>query len=110
MDSDLPIFERITNLWTSAGSSLPGWQPTLEECILWLDHQHLSRSVNTFQSDLSNNGSKILSMGDRIQLGIPCQRAERKRKSDLDILKTQYNQSARIQPAPELLEAIWQEL
>jgi hypothetical protein len=111
MDSDRPIFERIANLWTSAGSPLSRWQPSLEECVLWLDHKHLTRSVNTFQSDLSDGGSKVLSMGDRIQLGIPCQRAERRRKSDLDALKEQYNQSAKgTQPAPELLEAIWREL
>jgi hypothetical protein len=61
--------------------------------------------------DLADNIPNVLPMGDRIQLGIPCQRAERARKSDLAALEQVYrnaNKEATLSPAS--LEAIWREL
>src|SRR5690349_9547595 len=93
MATERSLFQRITDLSCprSTNRSLEvRWQPSVEQCVEWLDLHHLTREVRTYQPPQSPGAENLFVMGDRIQFGIPCQRAERLRKPDLDALRKQY--------------------
>lgn len=113
MAAEPSLFQRITDLSCprSKNRSLDArWQPSVAQCVEWLELHHLTREVRTYQPPQSPSAENLLVMGDRIQFGIPCQRAERLRKADLDALRKQYLAEHKA-PAlsPAALDAVWKE-
>ena len=83
------IFDKIAQLG-SGGARLPRWQPSVEECVLWLNEQGLTRTVHSFQSDPSRDPAMLLGPSRPVMLGVPIHRAERRHKVDLEELKKHY--------------------
>ncbi len=86
----------------------PSAVPSVEDCLPWLEHEGLTRSVPSYQPPDSLNGDEVLPMGQRVLRGVPCQRAERWKKAELDDLKKRYKPSEG-HPSHAVLEAIWHE-
>lgn len=87
------------------------WQPSVESCIPWLEEMGLTRKCESYQPATTEDGTSLLEMGNRLQAGIPCHRAERKNKSQLDMLRrNKEKESEEVWvPSPESLQHIWNE-
>src|SRR4051812_1308083 len=113
MTTQRSLFQRITDVARSGSANRvagPKWQPSVEQCVEWLHLHELTREVHTYQADFSPATESLLAMGDRIQFGVPCQRAERIRKPELDALRKQYlveRKGSTLTPAA--LDAVWRE-
>jgi hypothetical protein len=110
------IFEKIVRLEPKKAANVPSghqrakWQPSVEECVGWLEKRGLTRTGRSYQSDPSRDPASLLSPGNPITLGIPSHRAERKSKAELDYLKKHHTASQGSPPTGELLDKLWREL
>ncbi len=93
MASNPSIFDKIAHLG-SGGARLQKWQPSVEECVLWLNEQGLTRTAHSYHSDPSRDPAMLLGPGNPVMLGVPSHRAERRRKADLEELKKHYKGQA----------------
>ena len=85
------------------------WQPSVESCIPWLEEMGLTRECESYQPTATEDGTSLLEMGNRLQAGIPCHRAERKNKSQLDTLKRERKKRSDDIVSAESRRQIWNE-
>lgn len=113
MTTERTLFQRIADLGCAGSTNMalqPRWQPSVEHCIEWLEVHKLTREVHTYQADCPPDAANLLAMGDRIQFGVPCQRAERIRKPELDALRKEYLAARKASTlTPAALNAVWKE-
>jgi len=108
------IFDSIAQLAASStrpGHRFPRWQPSVEECVRWLNKEGLTRAGQSYQTDQLRDPAGLLGQGNPVTLGIPSHRAERRRKTDLDSLRKQHkeqNQGSRL--SEDDLDKLWREL
>ena len=102
------IFQEIETLACSSAPSNPRakWQPSIGDCVCWLEAQGLTRSVDPYQIHVAENTPRLPPA--QIQLGLPCQRTEKSPKAVLEDLKKKYAQSY-IAPTGATLERLWRE-
>lgn len=114
METTPTIFDRIVGLGSgsrSFGHRAPRWQPSVEECVVWLEKEVLTRAGRSYQPDSSRDPAGLLASGNPVAFGIPSHRAERRRKADLDSLKQHYkDQSKGPRPSSEAMDRLWNEL
>jgi len=90
MPSKSSIFERIAGLAASSGFRLSRWQPSVADCVRWLHEEGLTRDGHSLQADAKRDPEGLLDLGNPRVLGVPSHRVEKRRKSDLAVLKNQY--------------------
>ena len=94
-----------------AGARVPKWQPSVEECVIWLRKAGLTRAAHSYQTDPLRDPGMLLGRGNPVKLGIPSHRAERRRKTELDSLKEHYRkQHQGTRPSQTNLDQLWKEL
>lgn len=112
MAATTSIFDRITQLGagvTVMGVRLPLWQPSVADCVLWLQREGLTRDGHSLQPDPRRDPEGHLS-NPRV-LGVPSHRAERTRKADRDRLQKLYiDQGRNFKLSGEGLNRLWYEL
>ena len=114
MATNPSIFDKIVQLGASVstfGHRLPRWQPSVEECVDWLETEGLTRAARSYQPDRSRDPAGLLGEGSPVAFGIPSHRAERRRKADLDAMKRHFKeQSQGLRPSNETMDRLWKEL
>src|ERR1039458_3341661 len=97
MATNPSIFDKIVQLGASVstfGHRLPRWQPSVEECVDWLETEGLTRAARSYQPDRSRDPAGLLGEGSPVAFGIPSHRAERRRKADLDAMKRHFKEQS----------------
>jgi hypothetical protein len=88
-DGSPSIFDRITNLESGIGGGyrLPKWHPSVEASVQWLVHEGLTQDVSSLQTDPTRDPAMLLGPNSPMHWGIPANRSERKRKTEIDNLR-----------------------
>lgn len=113
MGANLTLFERIVELGcrsTQSAHRVSAWQPSVEECVFWLEKEQLTRPGRSFTPDSSRDPAGLLGSGNPVAFGIPSHRAERRRKADLDDLKRRHKEHHQAAPpSSQTMDRLWQE-
>jgi hypothetical protein len=114
MSAENSIFEKIAQLGSisfSRGVRLPRWQPSVADCVRWLQQEGLTRDGHSLKPDPRRDPEGFLDLSNPRVLGVPSHRAERIRKADRDLLQKLYKEQGRNSKlSGEGLNRLWYEL